>query len=70
MLLAACIDQAGSTAEPGQEPDNSLLQVISGEDWYRERIMVTRQGRDQTNRGSVAPQIAPHAQLLSRNGRN
>lgn len=25
-------------AEPEQQPDNSLMQVISGEVWYRERI--------------------------------
>ena len=34
-------------AEPEQEPDNSLMRVISGEVWYRVRIMVTSQGRNQ-----------------------
>jgi len=38
VLLAACSDREGSMAEPKQKPDNSLLQVISGEVWYRERI--------------------------------
>jgi putative lipoprotein len=34
VLLAACSNQT----EPKQAPDNSLLRVISGEVWYRERI--------------------------------
>jgi len=34
VLLAACSSQT----EPKQAPDNSLLRVISGEVWYRERI--------------------------------
>jgi putative lipoprotein len=38
LLLAACSRQAGPMAEPRQAPDNSLLRVISGEVWYRERI--------------------------------
>lgn len=38
MVLAACNDQAGSMAQSEQEPDNSLMRVISGEVWYRERI--------------------------------
>ncbi|MGD8810816.1 MAG: YbaY family lipoprotein [Gammaproteobacteria bacterium] len=38
VLLAACNDQAGSMAQSQQEPDNSLMRVISGEVWYRERI--------------------------------
>jgi len=38
LLLAACGDDAGSMAEPKQQPDNSLMRVISGEVWYRERI--------------------------------
>ncbi len=31
-------DQESPMEEPEQEPDNSLMQVISGEVWYRERI--------------------------------
>jgi putative lipoprotein len=38
MLLAACSDQESSMAEPKQQPDNSLMRVISGEVWYRERM--------------------------------
>lgn len=38
VLLAACSDQEGSMAESQQQPDNSRMQVISGEVWYRERI--------------------------------
>ena len=34
LLLAAC----SNPTEPKQVPDNSLLRVISGEVWYRERI--------------------------------
>ena len=37
-LLVACSDQTGSMGESEQEPDNSLMRVISGEVWYRERI--------------------------------
>lgn len=40
VLLAACNDQQESVAEPKQEPDNSLMRVISGEVWYRERIVL------------------------------
>ena len=38
VLLAACSDQGTSMAQSVQEPDNSLLRVITGEVWYRERI--------------------------------
>jgi putative lipoprotein len=34
VLLVACSSQT----EPKQAPDNSLLRVISGQVWYRERI--------------------------------
>lgn len=42
VLLAACNEQAGSRAQSEQKPDNSLLRVISGEVWYRERIALPR----------------------------
>ena len=38
VVLTACSDEAGSITASEQEPDNSLMQVISGEVWYRERI--------------------------------
>jgi putative lipoprotein len=39
ILLAACGDQAGTMTESDrQQPDNSLMRVISGEVWYRERV--------------------------------
>jgi len=38
ILLAACGKHLNSMAESGQTPDNSLLRLISGEVWYRERI--------------------------------
>lgn len=38
VLLMACSDQEDSMTESQQQPDNSLMQVISGEVWYRERI--------------------------------
>lgn len=38
MLLAACSDRAGTMADSGQDPDNSLMRVITGEVWYRERL--------------------------------
>ena len=37
-LLAACGEQTESVAATKQVPDNSLMRVISGEVWYRERI--------------------------------
>jgi len=57
VLLAACSsDKEASMMEPQQEPDNSVMQVITGEVWYRERmalppgepvrIMVSKQGRN------------------------
>jgi putative lipoprotein len=38
VLLAACSDRVRPAADSMQEPDNSLMRVISGEVWYRERI--------------------------------
>ncbi|MEJ2256820.1 MAG: YbaY family lipoprotein [Woeseiaceae bacterium] len=38
MLLTACNDQEAAMAEAKQKPDNSLMRVITGEVWYRERI--------------------------------
>ncbi len=38
MLLTACSDQEPAATATKQAPDNSLMQVISGEVWYRERI--------------------------------
>ena len=38
LLLVGCGDQAEQVTEPEQAPDNSLMQVISGEVFYRERI--------------------------------
>ena len=46
VFLAACGDQESPMAEPEREPDKSLMQVISGEVWYRVCIMVTSQGRN------------------------
>ena len=37
-FLAACSDEVGKMTESEQKPDNSLMQVISGDVWYRERI--------------------------------
>ena len=36
--LAACSDEGGAITQSVQEPDNSLMRVISGEVWYRERM--------------------------------
>ena len=38
VILAACSNQDGPMADIQQQPDNSLMRVISGEVWYRERI--------------------------------
>jgi putative lipoprotein len=38
ILLTACSEQPETIVESRQEPDNSLMRVISGEVWYRERI--------------------------------
>jgi putative lipoprotein len=38
VLLMACNGAEESMVEAKQQPDNSLMRVISGEVWYRERI--------------------------------
>ncbi|WP_211310928.1 YbaY family lipoprotein [Halomonas denitrificans] len=38
LLLAGCSAQMTSGEEAMQQPDNSLMQVIRGEVWYRERM--------------------------------
>jgi putative lipoprotein len=38
VLLAACSDQEEAMTDTQQQPDNTLMRVISGEVWYRERI--------------------------------
>ena len=38
VLLAGCSDQDASMTEAKQAPDNSLMRVITGVVWYRERI--------------------------------
>jgi putative lipoprotein len=38
MSLAACSDEGGAITQTAQEPNNSLMRVISGEVWYRERM--------------------------------
>ncbi len=38
LLLAACNEEAGTVTTSNQEPENSLMRVISGEVWFRERI--------------------------------
>jgi putative lipoprotein len=38
LLLAACSDKEEPMADATQEPDNSLMRVISGEVMYRERM--------------------------------
>ena len=40
-------------AEPTQAPDNSLLRVISGEVWYRERIALPLMRLWAMGRGSI-----------------
>lgn len=40
LLLAACNGQEASMNEVKQAPDNSLMRVISGEVFYRERMML------------------------------
>jgi putative lipoprotein len=38
VVLAACSDEGAPVTESRQQPDNTLMRVISGEVWYRERI--------------------------------
>ncbi|MFG6157624.1 YbaY family lipoprotein [Halomonas sp. 1390] len=38
LLLAGCSAQMETGEEAMQRPDNALMQVITGEVWYRERI--------------------------------
>ena len=38
LLLAGCSAQMASEEQAMQQPDNSLMRVITGEVWYRERM--------------------------------
>jgi putative lipoprotein len=38
LMLAACNNQEDTMVEAQQKPDNSLMQFVSGEVWYRERM--------------------------------
>jgi putative lipoprotein len=39
LILASCSsDEEAKVTEPRQVPDNSLMRVITGEVWYRERM--------------------------------
>jgi len=41
-MLAACGEGTSTMTEPQQQPDNTLMRVITGEVWYRERIALPR----------------------------
>jgi len=70
LLLAAC----SSGSEPKQAPDNSLLRVISGEVWYRERIALPPGARvivtleDQSRADAPATVITDYTHIVDGQG--
>jgi len=66
LLLAAC----SSTTAPQQAADNSLLRVISGEVWYRERIALPPGARvvvtleDQSRADAPATVITDYTHIV------
>ena len=73
-LLMACSDGAESMVEAEQEPDNSLMRVISGEVWYRERIAlpqgaeVTVTLEDQSRADAPATVITDYTHVVDGEG--
>lgn len=74
MSLAACNDQAGSVSESKQMPDNTLMRVITGEVWYRERIalppgaVVTVTLEDQSRADAPATVITDYTYIVDERG--
>ena len=72
VLLAACSDHEESV--PEQEPDNSLMRVISGEVWYRERITlppgaeVIVRLEDQSRADAPATVITDYTHIIDGSG--
>ena len=70
LLLAAC----SSGMEPKQVPDNSLMRVISGEVWYRERIALPPGARvivtleDQSRADAPATIITDYTHIVDGQG--
>lgn len=70
MLLAACSDQVEPVSDSQQKPDNSLMKVISGEVWYRERIalppgaMVVVTLEDQSRADAPATVITDYTHIV------
>ena len=70
LLLAAC----SSSMEPKQVPDNSLMRVISGEVWYRERIALPPGARvivtleDQSRADAPATVITDYTHIVDGQG--
>lgn len=61
-------------ADPEQKPDNSLMQVISGEVWYRERIAlppgaeVSVTLEDQSRADAPATVITDYTHIVGEQG--
>lgn len=74
LLLVACKNQEAPMAEAEQEPDNSLMRVVSGEVWYRERralppgaeITVTLE--DQSRADAPATVITDYTHVVDGSG--
>lgn len=74
VLLTACSEQNEPTAEAKQQPDNSLMRVISGEVWYRERmalppgakVVVTME--DQSRADAAATVITDYTHIVDGQG--
>jgi putative lipoprotein len=70
VLLAACGEKEGSMAGPEQQPDNSLMRVVSGEVWYRERIALPPGAKvivtleDQSRAGAPADVLTDYTHVV------
>ncbi len=75
VLLTACgSDQEASMENAKQQPDNSLMQVISGDVWYRERIALPPGAKvivtleDQSRADAPATVITDHTHIVDGQG--
>lgn len=74
ILLTSCSDREETMVEPDVEPDNSLMRVISGEVWYRERIALPPGARvtvtleDQSRADAPATVITDYTHVVAGQG--
>ena len=69
--LAACSSyREGAMTQQQQKPDNSLMRVISGEVWYRERIALPPGAKVIVTLEDQSRAVAPVRIMVSKQGRN